>query len=154
METSKVKCRECKARATQYEGVLPTRGVAKVLVAGFAVYLAGLWVLVALAGFTTGDAGEAGMMDMLIILAVAVTLVTAGVVWWMFRPKAGKVVVCEKCGARYAVTPPPKYTNGWNYDKIAPGLVLELPEGLSTEGADAAASTAITEPSAAESKES
>ena len=31
MEMSKVKCRECKARATQYEGALPTRGVAKVL---------------------------------------------------------------------------------------------------------------------------
>ena len=39
--------------------------------------------------------------------------------WWMFRPKAGKVVICEKCGARYAVVQPPKYTNGWNYDKIA-----------------------------------
>ena len=41
METSKVKCRECKARATQYEGALPTRGVAKVLVAGFAIYILG-----------------------------------------------------------------------------------------------------------------
>ena len=69
METSKVKCRECKARATQYEGALPTRGVAKVLVAGFAIYILGLWVLVALAGFTTGDAAEVGMMDMLIVLA-------------------------------------------------------------------------------------
>ena len=48
METSKVKCRECKARATQYEGALPTRGVAKVLVAGFAIYILGLWVLVAM----------------------------------------------------------------------------------------------------------
>ena len=112
METSKVKCRECKARATQYEGALPTRGVAKVLVAGFAIYILGLWVLVALAGFTTGDAAEVGMMDMLIVLAVVVTLATAGVVWWMFRPKAGKVVICEKCGARYAVVQPPKYTNG------------------------------------------
>ncbi|MFQ9742665.1 MAG: hypothetical protein ACLRX5_09460 [Slackia sp.] len=27
-------------------------------VAGFAVYILGLWVLVALAGFTTGDAAE------------------------------------------------------------------------------------------------
>ena len=129
METSKVKCRECKARATQYEGALPTRGVAKVLVAGFAIYILGLWVLVALAGFTTGDAAEVGMMDMLIVLAVVVTLATAGVVWWMFRPKAGKVVICEKCGARYAVVQPPKYTNGWNYDKIAPASGRELPEG-------------------------
>ena len=63
METSKVKCRECKARATQYEGALPTRGVAKVLVAGFAIYILGLWVLVALAGFTTGDAAEVGMRE-------------------------------------------------------------------------------------------
>ena len=61
MEMSKVKCRECKARATQYEGALPTRGVAKVLVAGFAIYILGLWVLVALAGFTTGDAAEEGV---------------------------------------------------------------------------------------------
>ena len=90
--------------------------------AGFAIYILGLWVLVALAGFTTGDAAEVGMMDMLIVLAVVVTLATAGVVWWMFRPKAGKVVICEKCGARYAVVQPPKYTNGWNYDKIAPGI--------------------------------
>ncbi len=49
---------------------MPTRGVAKVLVAGFAIYILGLWVLVALAGFTTGDAAEVGMMDMLIVLAV------------------------------------------------------------------------------------
>ena len=139
METSKVKCRECKARATQYEGALPTRGVAKVLVAGFAIYILGLWVLVALAGFTTGDAAEVGMMDMLIVLAVVVTLATAGVVWWMFRPKAGKVVICEKCGARYAVVQPPKYTNGWNYDKIAPASGRELPEGepASDEGSQA-----------------
>lgn len=141
METSKVKCRECKARATQYEGALPTRGVAKVLVAGFAIYILGLWVLVALAGFTTGDAAEVGMMDMLIVLAVVVTLATAGVVWWMFRPKAGKVVICEKCGARYAVVQPPKYTNGWNYDKIAPASGRELPEGepASDEGSQAPA---------------
>ena len=90
METSKVKCRECKARATQYEGALPTRGVSKVLVAGFAIYILGLWVLVALAGFTTGDAAEVGMMDMLIVLAVVVTLATAGVVWWMFRRRPAR----------------------------------------------------------------
>ena len=154
METSKVKCRECKARATQYEGALPTRGVAKVLVAGFAIYIPGLWVLVALAGFTTGDAAEVGMMDMLIVLAVVVTLATAGVVWWMFRPKAGKVVICEKCGARYAVVQPPKYTNGWNYDKIAPASGRELPEGepASDEGSQAPAPASA--PSAANSKES
>lgn len=154
METSKVKCRECKARATQYEGALPTRGVAKVLVAGFAIYILGLWVLVALAGFTTGDAAEVGMMDMLIVLAVVVTLATAGVVWWMFRPKAGKVVICEKCGARYAVVQPPKYTNGWNYDKIAPASGRELPEGepASDEGSQAPAPASA--PSAANSKES
>lgn len=154
METSKVKCRECKARATQYEGALPTRGVAKVLVAGFAIYILGLWVLVALAGFTTGDAAEVGMMDMLIVLAVVVTLATAGVVWWMFRPKAGKVVICEKCDARYAVVQPPKYTNGWNYDKIAPASGRELPEGepASDEGSQAPAPASA--PSAANSKES
>ena len=154
METSKVKCRECKARATQYEGALPTRGVAKVLVAGLAIYILGLWVLVALAGFTTGDAAEVGMMDMLIMLAVVVTLATAGVVWWMFRPKAGKVVICEKCGARYAVVQPPKYTNGWNYDKIAPASGRELPEGepASDEGSQAPAPASA--PSAANSKES
>ena len=154
METSKVKCRECKARATQYEGALPTRGVAKVLVAGFAIYILGLWVLVALAGFTTGDAAAVGMTDMLIVLAVVVTLATAGVVWWMFRPKAGKVVICEKCGARYAVVQPPKYTNGWNYDKIAPASGRELPEGepASDEGSQAPAPASA--PSAADSKES
>lgn len=154
METSKVKCRECKARATQYEGALPTRGVAKVLVAGFAIYILGLWVLVALAGFTTGDAAEVGMMDMLIVLAVVVTLATAGVVWWMFRPKAGKVVICEKCGARYAVVQPPKYTNGWNYDKIASASGRELPEGepASDEGSQVPAPASA--PSAANSKES
>ncbi len=154
MEMSKVKCRECKARATQYEGAFPTRGVAKVLVAGFAIYILGLWVLVALAGFTTGDAAEVGMMDMLIVLAVVVTLATAGVVWWMFRPKAGKVVICEKCGARYAVVQPPKYTNGWNYDKIAPASGRELPEGepASDEGSQAPAPASA--PSAANSKES
>ena len=128
METSKVKCRECKMRATQYEGMLPTAGIAKVLVAGIAIYVAGLWVLVALAGLTTGNEAEAGFMDMLLLLAVAVTAATAGVVWWMVRPKWGKVVVCGKCGARYAVTLPPKYTNGWNYDKIAPS-VPELAAG-------------------------
>ena len=111
METSKVKCRECKMRATQYEGMLPTAGIAKVLVAGIAIYVAGLWVLVALAGLTTGNEAEAGF-----------------VVWWMVRPKWGKVVVCGKCGARYAVTLPPKYANGWNYDKIAPS-VPELAAG-------------------------
>lgn len=107
----------------------------------FAIYILGLWVLVALAGFTTGDAAEVGMMDMLIVLAVVVTLATAGVVWWMFRPKAGKVVICEKCGARYAVVQPPKYTNGWNYDKIAPASGRELPEGepASDEGSQAPA---------------
>ena len=153
MEMSKVKCRECKARATQYEGALPTRGVAKVLVAGFAIYILGLWVLVALAGFTTGDAAEVGMMDMLIVLAVVVTLATAGVVWWMFRPKAGKVVICEKCGARYAVVQPPKYTNGWNYDKIAPASGRELPgEPAIDEGSQAPAPASA--PSAADSKES
>ena len=126
METSKVKCRECKARATQYEGALPTRGVAKVLVAGFAIYILGLWVLVALAGFTTGDAAEVGMMDMLIVLAVVVTLATAGV----------------------------EYTNGWNYDKIAPASGRELPEGepASDEGSQAPAPASA--PSAANSKES
>ena len=154
METSKVKCRECKARATQYEGALPTRGGAKGLVAGCAIYILGLWVLGALAGFTTGDAAEVGMMDMLIVLAVVVTLATAGVVWWMFRPKAGKVVICEKCGARYAVVQPPKYTNGWNYDKIAPASGRELPEGepASDEGSQAPAPASA--PSAANSKES
>lgn len=30
---------------------------------------------------------------------------------------------------RYAVVQPPKYTNGWNYDKIAPASGRELPEG-------------------------
>ncbi|MEC4175854.1 hypothetical protein VJ918_00045 [Adlercreutzia sp. R21] len=128
METSKVKCRECKARATQYEGQLPTAGIAKVLVAGIAIYVAGLWVLVALAGLTTGDGAEAGFMDMLIVLAVAVTAATAAVVWWMVRPKAGKVVICDKCGARYAVTLPPKYANDWDYDRIAPAPTpAELP---------------------------
>ncbi|TGY67887.1 hypothetical protein E5332_10225 [Enterorhabdus sp. NM05_H27] len=129
METSKVKCRECKTRATQYEGMLPTAGIAKVLVAGIVIYVAGLWVLVALAGLTTGNEAEAGFMDMLLLLAVAVTAATAGVVWWMVRPKWGKVVVCGKCGARYAVTLPPKYANGWNFDKIAPRTARELPEG-------------------------
>ena len=129
METSKVKCRECKTRATQYEGMLPTAGIAKVLVAGIAIYVAGLWVLVALAGLTTGNEAEAGFMDMLLLLAVAVTAATAGVVWWMVRPTWGKVVVCGKCGARYAVTLPPKYANGWNFDKIAPRTARELPEG-------------------------
>lgn len=154
MEMSKVKCRECKARATQYEGALPTRGVAKVLVAGFAIYILGLWVLVALAGFTTGDAAEVGMMDMLIVLAVVVTLATAGVVWWMFRPKAGKVVICEKCGARYAVVLPPKYTNGWNYDKIAPASGRELPEGEPAIDEGSQALAPASAPSAADSKES
>ncbi|MEY8460881.1 hypothetical protein AALA69_07105 [Eggerthellaceae bacterium 24-137] len=134
METSKVKCRECKARATQYEGQLPTAGIAKVLVAGIAIYVVGLWVLVGLAGLTTGNEAEAGFMDMLILLAVAVTAATAGVVWWMVRPKWGKVVVCDKCGARYAVTLPPKYANDWNYGKIAPHAAPELPEGAA--GAD------------------
>ena len=154
MEMSKVKCRECKARATQYEGALPTRGVAKVLVAGFAIYILGLWVLVALAGFTTGDAAEVGMMDMLIVLAVVVTLATAGVVWWMFRPKAGKVVICEKCGAHYAVVQPPKYTNGWNYDKIAPASGRELPEGEPAIDEGSQAPAPASAPSAADSKES
>ena len=138
METSKVKCRECKMRATQYEGMLPTAGIAKVLVAGIAIYVAGLWVLVALAGLTTGNEAEAGFMDMLLLLAVAVTAATAGVVWWMVRPKWGKVVVCGKCGARYAVTLPPKYANGWNYDKIAPSVPElaageEVGEGVETD---------------------
>ncbi|MEC4272697.1 hypothetical protein VJ923_05950 [Adlercreutzia sp. R25] len=152
METSKVKCRECKARATQYEGMLPTRGIAKVLVAGFAIYIVGLWVLVALAALTTGDIAEAGFMDMLILLAVAVTIITACVVWWMFRPKKGKVVVCDKCGARYAVTPAPNYVNGWNYDRIAPREALALP----ADGGDAGegVSKGNSAPSAAESKES
>lgn len=154
METSKVKCRECKARATQYEGALPTRGVAKVLVAGFAIYILGLWVLVALAGLTTGDTAEVGMMDMLIALAVVVTLATAGVVWWMFRPKPGKVVVCDKCGVRYGVTPAPKYTNGWNYDKIAPAAGRELPEGEPAADEEGQTSTPSSTPSAADSKES
>ncbi|MFR5090699.1 MAG: hypothetical protein ACLTDR_00565 [Adlercreutzia equolifaciens] len=88
------------------------------------------------------------------VLAVVVTLATAGVVWWMFRPKAGKVVICEKCGARYAVVQPPKYTNGWNYDKIAPASGRELPEGepASDEGSQAPAPASA--PSAANSKES
>lgn len=150
METSKVKCRECKARATQYEGKLPTLGVAKVLVAGFAIYIVGLWVLVALAGFTTGDTAEVGMMDMLIAIAVLVTAATAAVVWWMFRPKPGKVVVCEQCGARYAITPPPKYVNGWNYDKIAPSSNRELPSAA--QGSNS--SIPAPAPSAADSKES
>ena len=91
---------------------------------------------------------------LLIVLAVVVTLATAGVVWWMFRPKAGKVVICEKCGARYAVVQPPKYTNGWNYDKIAPASGRELPEGepASDEGSQAPAPASA--PSAANSKES
>ena len=133
METSKVKCRECKTRATQYEGMLPTAGIAKVLVAGIAIYVVGLWVLVALAGLTTGNEAEAGFMDMLILLAVAVTAATAGVVWWMLRPKWGKVVICDKCGARYAVTLPPKYANDWAYDKIAPSKAPELPEDTDAE---------------------
>ena len=152
METSKVKCRECKARATQYEGMLPTRGIAKVLVAGFAIYIVGLWVLVALAALTTGDIAEAGFMDMLVLLAVAVTVVTAAVVWWMFRPKKGKVVVCDKCGARYAVTPAPNYVNGWNYDKIAPREAVASSAHSSAAGEKALGGDSA--PSAAESKES
>lgn len=154
METSKVKCRECKARATQYEGALPTRGIAKVLVAGFVIYILGLWVLVGLAGLTTGNTAEVGMMDMLIALAVAVTLVTAGVVWWMFRPKPGKVVVCDKCGARYGVTPAPKYTNGWDFDKIAPAPARDLPEGVPTVAGEEQASAPASVPPAADSEES
>ena len=52
-----------------------------------------------------------------------------------------KRVICEKCGARYAVVQPPKYTNGWNYDKIAPASGRELPEGepASDEGSQAPA---------------
>ena len=70
------------------------------------------------------------------------------------RPKAGKVVICEKCGARYAMVQPPKYTNGWNYDKIASASGRELPEGepASDEGSQAPAPASA--PSAANSKES
>ena len=127
METSKIKCRECKANAVQYDGKLPTRGVAKVLVAGFAIYIAGLWVLVVAAGVTTGDTAEIGLMEMLIALAVVVTVLTALILWWMFRPKKGRVVICPKCGARYDLVPPPNYIVGWNYDKIAPRKADELP---------------------------
>lgn len=154
METTKVKCRECKARRHPIRGGVADPGRCEGPRGRFAIYILGLWVLVALAGFTTGDAAEVGMMDMLIVLAVVVTLATAGVVWWMFRPKAGKVVICEKCGARYAVVQPPKYTNGWNYDKIAPASGRELPEGepASDEGSQAPAPASA--PSAANSKES
>lgn len=108
---------------------MPTRGVAKVLVAGFAIYILGLWVLVALAGFTTGDAAEVGMMDMLIVLAVVVTLATAGVVWWMFRPKAGKVVICEKCGARYAVVQPPSTRTAGTTTRLPRHRAASFPKG-------------------------
>lgn len=128
--------------------------MAKVLVAGFAIYILGLWVLVALAGFTTGDAAEVGMMDMLIVLAVVVTLATAGVVWWMFRPKAGKVVICEKCGARYAVVAASQVHQRLELRQDCPGIGRELPEGepASDEGSQAPAPASA--PSAANSKES
>lgn len=120
METKQVKCRECGRKATQYTGLLPTRGVATVLLAGIAIYVAGIWVLSGLAAMAVSDPAEAGMMDLLLVVAVLVTAATIGLLVWMFRPKQGTVAACSHCGARYNVGKMPSYLKGWNYDKIAP----------------------------------
>ncbi len=135
METTKAKCRECKARATQYEGKLPTLGIAKLLIAGLGTYVIGLWLIVIVAAFMTRGTPEEGVVGLLVLLGVAVTLATVGVAWWMSRPKKGKVVICERCGARYGVTRAPNYTEGWDFDKIAPA-VPQLEEGSAAGKAD------------------
>lgn len=130
MDTKKVTCEVCGKTATQFEGQLPTKGVAKVLVAGIIVYVVGIWVLVALAFVTTGDSADMALMEMLVALSAVVSLITVAVLYWMFRPKKGKAVVCSHCGAHYAVTVPPNYCKGWDYDKLAPS-VPQLAEGTS-----------------------
>ncbi len=128
MNTKTVACETCGQAATQFEGKLPTTGVAKVLVAGIIVYIAGIWVLVALAFATTGDTADRGLMEMLVVLSAVVSLLTVLVLYWMFRPKKGTAVICPHCGARYAVTLPPNYSKGWNYDKLAQ-TAAALPSG-------------------------
>ena len=125
MDEKKVKCRECGKRATQYEGLLPTRGVATVLLVGLAIYIAGMWVLSGFAASAVADPSEAGMMDLLLVAAGLITLVSIGLVVWMYRPKQGAAVICSHCGARYTASKVPTYLKGWNYDKIAPALALE-----------------------------
>lgn len=119
MDEKKVKCRECGKRATQYEGLLPTRGVATVLLVGLAIYIAGMWVLSGFAASAVADPSEAGMMDLLLVAAGLITLVSIGLVVWMYRPKQGAAVICSHCGARYTASKVPTYLKGWNYDKIA-----------------------------------
>lgn len=144
METKQVKCRECGRTATAFEGMLPTRGVATVLLVGLAIYLVGMWVLVALAGGAAGDPAEADMMGKLFILAGGITAAAVVLVVWMSRPKYGAVVACDHCGARYSACKTPTYVKGWAYDKIAPAHpALEEGEGqdaAGTAGADGAAS--------------
>ena len=119
MDEKKVKCRECGKRATQYEGLRPTRGVATVLLVGLAIYIAGMWVLSGFAASAVADPSEAGMMDLLLVAAGLITLVSIGLVVWMYRPKQGAAVICSHCGARYTASKVPTYLKGWNYDKIA-----------------------------------
>ena len=63
-------------------------------------------------------------MEMLVALSAVVSILSVLVLYWMFRPKKGTVVACDQCGARYAVTPAPNYSKGWDYDKIAPAAPL------------------------------
>lgn len=143
METTHVKCRECGRNATRYEGVLPTLGPARVLLVGIAIYLAGMWVLCGFAASAASDPSEAGMMDLLLVVAVLVTIASLAVVWWTFRPKPGAVVVCSQCGARYNVGKMPTYLKGWNYEKIASGIALPT----ATEGTGDAATAEVAEDS-------
>ena len=142
METKHVKCRECGRNATRYEGVLPTLGPARVLLVGIAIYLAGMWVLCGFAASAASDPSETGMMDLLLAVAVLVTIASLIVVWWTFRPKPGAVVVCSQCGARYNVGKMPTYLKGWDYEKIAPAVALPAAkerEDAGVEDAEAAA---------------
>lgn len=144
METKSVKCRECGRKATAYQGMLPTRGVATVLLVGLAIYLVGMWVLVALAAGAAGDQAEADMMGKLYLVAGGITAAAIVLVAWMSRPKYGAVVVCDHCGARYSACKAPTYLKGWDYDKIAPRPAApeDAVAGALEAGEDAAAEPA------------
>lgn len=154
MDEKKVKCRECGKRATQYEGLLPTRGVATVLLVGLAIYIAGMWVLSGFAASAVADPSEAGMMDLLLVAAGLITLASIVLVVWMYRPKQGAAVICPHCGARYTASKVPTYLKGWNYDKITPAPALEAAgeEGERAEGTVGAPAAGALETSSVEQK--